>query len=129
MMADNAFRCVCGVEFCYVCGAAWKPHRQCVCALMNEADIEERAVEVVNRDAPLNLELIERHRRIQNVREDLWNVSQEECGHPGRFRRITEFRPRRGFLCELCDERKWKYILQCRRCHLNVCEDCRRNRI
>jgi hypothetical protein len=29
----------------------------------------------------------------------------------------------------MCDDEHRKYILQCRGCYINVCEDCRRNRI
>jgi hypothetical protein len=31
--------------------------------------------------------------------------------------------------CKVCDARHWNYILRCRRCHIQACEDCRRHRI
>jgi hypothetical protein len=29
----------------------------------------------------------------------------------------------------MCEDRHWKFILQCRRCHLRVCQDCRMHRV
>ena len=56
-------------------------------------------------------------------------ADKDECDHPGRFLRITEGAPRRGFRCERCNGRVPRYILQCRRCSLRVCERCRRRRV
>ncbi|KAM5429021.1 hypothetical protein McanCB56680_004507 [Microsporum canis] len=46
------------------------------------------------------------------MREEL--LENHECDHPGRFQRIDEGPGRRGFACEMCGDRHWKYILQCR---------------
>lgn len=86
----------------------------------------ERAEEVVDRDAAPNLPPVERNRRVRRVQADL--RGNHECEHLGRFQRLLDG-GRRGFQCEMCDARHWKYILQCRHCYVRVCEDCRRNRI
>jgi hypothetical protein len=101
----------------------WK---ECGCETADINRIEQRAEEIVDRDAGPNVLPDERLRRIREVRDEL--QENHECEHSRRFERI--FGPsRRGFRCEMCDARHWKYILQCRRCYVNVCEDCRRNRI
>ncbi|KAF2108382.1 hypothetical protein BDV96DRAFT_504588 [Lophiotrema nucula] len=119
----NHMTCVCKAEFCYECGTRWK---NCNCEWGTEHRMLERAEEVVDRDNPFGLPQAERQRRIQQVRADL--DDNHDCEHPGRFQRIFNG-GRRGFQCEMCDTRHWKYILRCRRCHIDVCEDCRRNRI
>lgn len=117
-------RCPCGAHFCYVCGLIW---RTCNCPYADPARILERAEEVVDLNAPFDLPRAERQRRVQAVQRDL--LEHDECEHPGRFQRIFHDGRRKGLRCELCSNRHWKYILQCRHCHINVCEDCRRNRI
>ncbi|ORY10098.1 hypothetical protein BCR34DRAFT_486219 [Clohesyomyces aquaticus] len=119
----NHMTCRCKAEFCYQCGTAWK---NCNCEYANEARMLERAEEIVDRDAVVVLQPIERQRRVRQVHHEL--EQNHECGHPGKFQRIFHG-GRRGFRCEMCDTRHWKYILQCRHCHINVCEDCRRNRV
>ncbi|KAF2787237.1 hypothetical protein K505DRAFT_258151 [Melanomma pulvis-pyrius CBS 109.77] len=120
----NHMTCLCKAEFCYVCGARWK---ECNCQAADPNRIEERAEEIVERDAPLNLPPAERRRQVRQVFAEL--QENHECEHSRRFQRITFGAPRGGFRCELCDARHYKYILQCRHCYVNVCEDCRRNRI
>ncbi|KAF2134354.1 ariadne RING finger [Dothidotthia symphoricarpi CBS 119687] len=119
----NHITCRCRAEFCYVCGAAWKT---CACANADINRIEERAEEVVDRDAPRYLPPAERRARVDQVFADL--QENHECTHSRRFQRLTNA-PRRGYRCELCDAQHYKYILQCRQCYVNVCEECRRNRI
>ncbi|KAF2683499.1 hypothetical protein K458DRAFT_453098 [Lentithecium fluviatile CBS 122367] len=121
----NHITCPCGANFCYVCGSRWKT---CNCPHADEARIEARAEEVVDLDAPVDMPHAERQRRVWEVQRDL--LEHDDCEHPGRFRRVFGGeRRRRAMRCELCSDRHWKYILQCRHCHINVCEDCRRNRI
>ncbi|KAF1361764.1 ariadne RING finger [Lizonia empirigonia] len=120
----NHITCKCSAEFCYVCGIEWK---NCSCAVADLHLIEERAEEVVNRDAPHDLPRAEWQQRVDHVFNELRD--RHECEHSRRFERKTYGQPKKGFRCELCSHRHWKYILQCRLCYLNVCEDCRRNRI
>ena len=86
----------------------------------------ERAEEVVDREAVAPLPHPVRQRRVDEIRNELRD--QHECPHPGRFQRI-ENGTRRPFECEMCADRHWKFILQCRHCHIRVCHDCRRNRV
>ncbi|RAL06902.1 uncharacterized protein BO97DRAFT_447229 [Aspergillus homomorphus CBS 101889] len=115
--------CKCRAEFCYVCGAKWKT---CACDRWDEERLVARAEEVVDREAVAPLPRPERHLRVVQMQEHLRR--NHECEHSRRFERI-EGGGRRGFECEVCQTRHKKYILQCRRCHLRVCEHCRRNRI
>ncbi|EME79959.1 uncharacterized protein MYCFIDRAFT_56529 [Pseudocercospora fijiensis CIRAD86] len=119
----NHMTCRCRAQFCYICGTPWK---NCSCPVADENRIEERAEEVVDRDAEPDLPVAVRNLRVRHVQAQL--RERHDCEHPGRFQRIFGA-PRRGFQCEVCDARHWKYILQCRHCYLNACEDCRRHRI
>ncbi|KAH4098734.1 hypothetical protein HBH46_153890 [Parastagonospora nodorum] len=120
----NHMTCLCSAEFCYVCGTNWK---NCNCAAADIDRIEERAEEIVERDAPPDIPPQQRLERFRQVFAELQD--NHECEHSRHFRRISWDRPRRGFRCEMCDARHYKYILQCRHCYVNVCEECRRNRI
>ncbi|KAL5458815.1 hypothetical protein PMIN06_003134 [Paraphaeosphaeria minitans] len=123
----NHITCVCKAQFCYVCGEKWKT---CRCDVADINRIEERAEEVVDRDAGEVLPPVERQRRVARVRNEL--EQNHECEHPGRFQKLWRhdgYGGRRGFQCEMCYDRHWKYILQCRHCFVNVCEECRRHRI
>lgn len=84
----------------------------------------QRAEQVVDREAAHPLHHQERQRRVLKMRQEL--LEQHECDHPGRFERIFGGR-RSTFRCEMCPDMHRKYILGCRRCHMEVCEDCRRN--
>ena len=100
-------RCRCGAEFCYICGVRWK---ECTCATADLHRIEERAEEIVDRDAP-NLLPQERRQRVDRVFAELQD--RHECEHSRRFERVFYGAPRRGFRCEMCDARHHKYILRC----------------
>lgn len=119
----NETRCRCGAEFCYICGLKWK---SCLCDAWLEENIIDRAEELVDREAVGLVQPQERQRRVALVRQEL--LQTHECAHTGRFERILHG-GRRGFRCEMCEDRHWKYMLQCRRCHLRVCEVCRRHRV
>lgn len=119
----NHITCKCGGQFCYKCGVVWKA---CSCEAWDEENLLRRAEQVVDREAIRPLPQIERQRRVLEVRQEL--LERHECNHSGRFERITGG-GRRGFDCEMCSGRHWKYILRCRRCHMHVCEDCRRHRV
>ncbi|KAF2422873.1 hypothetical protein EJ08DRAFT_672707 [Tothia fuscella] len=107
-------RCNCGHEVCFLCNMPWKT---CDC---READ-EERL------NAGGFLPVAERNRRVNQIRDVI--RENHGCEHSRRFERVTYGAGRRGFRCEMCPARHWKYILRCRRCEVQVCEDCRRNRI
>ena len=123
LLTGRGCRCKCGAQFCYLCGLEWKT---CSCDRWSEQNLVVRAEEVVDREAVHPLPRQERQRRVVQMREEL--RENHECEHPGRFERVFNG-GRHGFECEMCEARHRKYILQCRRCHVRVCEDCRRNRV
>ncbi|KAF2703138.1 hypothetical protein K504DRAFT_444366 [Pleomassaria siparia CBS 279.74] len=120
----NHITCHCRAQFCYVCGLKWK---SCKCPTADINRIVERAQEVVNRDAPDDLPNAEHRRRVQEVQAQL--EEDHECVHPGRFQRVFGRRRGGAMECEMCGAYHYKYLLQCRRCFINVCEECRRNRV
>ncbi|EHA19664.1 hypothetical protein ASPNIDRAFT_179760 [Aspergillus niger ATCC 1015] len=115
--------CKCRAEFCYLCGLQWKT---CECVVWAEERLVARAVEVVDRQAEAPLPPQVRQQRVRQMQEDLRH--NHECEHPGRFRRLEGSR-RRVFECEFCGARHRNYILECRHCHIELCESCRRHRI
>ncbi|PYI36389.1 hypothetical protein BP00DRAFT_152494 [Aspergillus indologenus CBS 114.80] len=115
--------CTCQAQFCYLCGSRWKT---CKCERWDEHRLLERAEEVVERDALGPMPRQEQQQRVRDMQEDL--RQNHECEHSRRFERI-EGGGRRGFACEMCEARHWKFILECRRCHLRVCQECRCHRI
>ncbi|KAF1977027.1 hypothetical protein BU23DRAFT_662342 [Bimuria novae-zelandiae CBS 107.79] len=115
--------CRCHAEFCYLCGTEWKG---CQCRQADYDRMLERAEEIVDRDAVVDLPIVERRRRVQQVQQQI--MQNHECEHTGRFRRV-EGGGRRGFRCEMCGNRHWRFILQCRHCPIQLCHECRCNRI
>ncbi|PWY83654.1 hypothetical protein BO94DRAFT_586714 [Aspergillus sclerotioniger CBS 115572] len=115
--------CKCQAEFCYLCGLVWKT---CECERWAEEDLLARAEEVVDRELEELLAAPVRRVRVERIRDEL--RQNHDCDHPGRFHRINGEGGRR-FTCEICEGHHWDYILRCRRCHLYVCERCRRNRL
>ncbi|KAB8262097.1 hypothetical protein BDV32DRAFT_136800 [Aspergillus pseudonomiae] len=116
-------RCNCKAEFCYLCGRKWK---SCRCVLWQEGRLVARAEQIVDREVDYALPQQERQRRIAQVRNNL--LETHECEHSRRFERILNG-SRHGLQCELCGARHWKFILRCRRCQLDVCQDCRMHRV
>ncbi|KAK6344340.1 hypothetical protein TWF696_007979 [Orbilia brochopaga] len=119
----NHMTCPCGAEFCYECGAQWK---NCGCDTWQENRLLEAAARRVDRDADEPLVPAVRAQRIERAQYEI--RQNHDCTHPGRFQRRTEYR-RRGYRCDLCAARHWKYILACRHCDLLACESCRRFRV
>ncbi|PGH23584.1 hypothetical protein AJ80_02364 [Polytolypa hystricis UAMH7299] len=119
----NHMTCHCGAQFCYVCGEQWK---HCHCARWQEERLVNRAEEIVDREAERDLGGREREHRVQQMQDEL--RENHECEHPGRFQMIRGGRKSR-FECEMCGGRHRNFILQCRRCHLEVCQDCRMHRV
>ncbi|KAF1848192.1 uncharacterized protein K460DRAFT_427193 [Cucurbitaria berberidis CBS 394.84] len=124
----NHMTCLCGAEFCYLCGIEWTNPGQCNCTFWNEENLIRRARQVVDRAAPQYLPPAERQRRVAEVQEQLRDT--DDCEHRGRrkFERIIGGR-RTRFQCEMCNEVHRNFILRCRRCQLDVCMDCRLHRV
>jgi hypothetical protein len=130
-----SFRCRCGAEFCYTCGAEWSG-RQCPnrCDLWREENLVRRAEQVVDRIAPANIAPAERQRRVIQAQGDVFQA--QECDHRGHnmLRMVrSEHDPWSGygtqFQCEMCGNVHRKFIFRCNGCQLNVCMDCRRHRV
>jgi hypothetical protein len=130
-----SFRCRCGAEFCYTCGAQWSD-RQCPnrCALWREENLLRRAEQVVDRGGPANIPPAERQLRIIQAQGDV--VEADECDHRGHnmFRMIRGEQDQWGgyanhFRCEMCGNAHRRFIFRCHGCQLNVCMDCRRHRV
>lgn len=81
---DDITRCKCKAQFCYLCGAKWK---SCSCQRWDEQRLEERAQEVVDREANQVLRPHNRQLRVARMQQDLREV--HECEHPGRFRETS----------------------------------------
>ncbi|TGZ78763.1 hypothetical protein EX30DRAFT_309668 [Ascodesmis nigricans] len=123
----NHITCKCGAHWCYVCSAPWKT---CACILWQEANLLARAELLVNRqindNEPINA--VERNQRIDDMRDHLEN-EDDNCAHPGRWRKVEGLPGRKGYLCEFCYGRHWKFILECRRCFVRACQECRTHRV
>ena len=112
--------CLCGAQFCYVCGLRWKT---CTCPQWDDARLLARATQVVRRvrpdERPHNAQA-EQHqiqRAVQNLRE------RHECNHQ-RWQYVRG--PNR---CEECHHTLSEYIFECGQCQLRACNRCRRNRL
>ncbi|KAF2663813.1 hypothetical protein BT63DRAFT_112458 [Microthyrium microscopicum] len=115
--------CKCNYHFCYRCAVEWK---KCECPVWEEAQLLARAEEVVAREAVHPLQPEEQQVRVVEMRQEL--IDQHECNHPGKFERINRVDGPR-FVCEICDCRPKKWVLRCRRCHIQVCLECRLHRV
>ena len=101
----------------------WK---HCPCDQWNEERLVVRAREVVNRDAPRQLPRFEFNRRVDQMRNAL--RENHECAHRGWLPKI-EGGNGQVFRCEMSAKRYTKFILRCPHCDVQICADCRRNRL
>lgn len=109
--------CYCKAEFCYVCGVEWK---NCPCEVFEEGRLYDNAVARVDQAAVRPLAPGFRMNMINQVQQQIRN--NNACQHPRGFVRETDRKPL-GHRCEICDVTHWKYILVCRDCGIQVCEE------
>ncbi|KAK0277161.1 hypothetical protein LTR91_000380 [Friedmanniomyces endolithicus] len=121
----NHMTCLCGAQFCYVCGLVWKT---CPCRQWDERRLLDRAEAQVNnarrggggaagaRDAPNHVAQVAR--AAQNLRDN------HECNHGRWTRRRTG-----SLQCEECLFQAQVFVDECDRCHLRACYRCRTNRL
>ncbi|KAF3216956.1 hypothetical protein TWF191_008860 [Orbilia oligospora] len=114
--------CHCKAEFCYICGVEWKT---CTCPVFEERRLYEDAAARVDQAAVRPLAPGFRMNMINQVQQQI--INNNACQHPGGFVRESQPKPF-GHRCEICDVRHWKYILACRSCGIEICEECRRFR-
>ncbi|PYH93678.1 hypothetical protein BO71DRAFT_354762 [Aspergillus ellipticus CBS 707.79] len=115
----NHITCLCGGQFCYDCGVKWK---ECNCEHWTAVNLLERAHEIIDRDGSPDIDdgrLPQENlqRAIQGLREN------NDCRHGG-WNYLPG--PRQ---CERCAQFLARFIFECRRCRLQVCNRCRRNRL
>lgn len=104
--------CVCGNEFCYVCGA--QPWKTCQCEQWDEERLEERVVHVAAREGLGNQD------NLDEVRQNL--IERHNCDH-------TDWRSRRGGQCDECLNHLPYFLYRCVNCALELCRRCRNNRL
>lgn len=111
-------RCRCGAQFCYVCGAPWK-----ICAhpQWDEGRLLRRAEQVFERAEPPRGEGGNDERQIAVLMDEL--RENHECEHTA-WRKV-----RYPGDCEVCGQFMELYRYGCRRCYLEACDRCRRNRL
>lgn len=113
----NHIRCICGAEFCYVCGQRWKT---CRCAQWDENRLETRAQGIVGR-RPAAANPVVHARQVRQVQQDL--RVRHQCQHQSWEYVSGSHR------CEECYQTLPRYIFECRQCHIMACNRCRRNRL
>ncbi|KAK0386748.1 hypothetical protein NLU13_6584 [Sarocladium strictum] len=116
--------CRCGAQFCYRCGVKWK---NCPCSDWDAGLLNQRARELVDREADRPLVPAVRRMRVEEMEREL--IATHECSHQNKFTRLNAGRPHDGFRCEICGARHRKFILCCKLCHLTACNDCRMHRL
>ncbi|KAF2005942.1 hypothetical protein P154DRAFT_551246 [Amniculicola lignicola CBS 123094] len=119
----NHMTCKCGAQFCYACGERWKT---CPCDQWHEERLVRRAEEVVHRENPQRLLAAEVvNAAVEEMRENL--REEHQCTHPGWLDRVDY--TGQPLQCEVCAHHFHSFILQCPRCHVQICASCRRNRL
>ena len=128
----DSLRCLCGTQFCYVCGAIWK---NCACPQWDERRLLARAEVIVDRQ-PREMELALAHhaeqvrqateRRAEQVRQAMERLREDhECAHDEGWRKVTTGSLR----CEECTHTLGAFLLECRQCNLRACVRCKQNRL
>lgn len=116
---DAAAACLCGAQFCYVCGVRWK---NCPCDQWNETRLLARANVIVNRDAAGQVfAAVARAAMLEREQQNL--MQNHECYHDA-------WRSRRGrYRCEECYDTLPYFIYECVQCRIMACRRCRYNRL
>lgn len=108
----NHITCKCGNEFCYVCGA--QPWKSCECAQWDENRLLDRAQQIAGREEIQGLNAV------AQVRDEL--QGRHNCDH--RYWRSID-----GGRCSVCRDVLPNFLYRCSGCNLEVCRDCRHNRL
>jgi hypothetical protein len=115
--------CLCGNEFCFVCGKGWKP-RECSCPLFDD----QRIIEEEDREIPIYLQGALRREvlqgRVNEARQRMRLV--EECDH--YMKRTDDYALRKNKpRCRSCSRRLNLFGFKCRTedgCGQNLCIGC-----
>ncbi|KAJ6036593.1 hypothetical protein N7540_000872 [Penicillium herquei] len=121
----NHITCVCGYDFCYVCGLIWKT---CQCDVWHEDMLYHRAHQRMNHVVPPNARNEDRQAAYNQIRDNLLNHEEVGCNH--HLEEQWEWYPddEDESQCEICHD-LLDYIFVCRNCHMGACLRCRRNRV
>ncbi|RDA88377.1 hypothetical protein CP532_5557, partial [Ophiocordyceps camponoti-leonardi (nom. inval.)] len=117
----NHITCLCGAEFCYICGVAWKT---CYCQIWDENRLLHRAAEFIDRGRIIAGNAADAAERARLVREEADFLAQNHVCFHRQWERV-EGRNQ----CEECSYWLDQFILECRQCGIRVCGQCRRNRL
>ncbi|KAJ5690952.1 hypothetical protein N7488_011687, partial [Penicillium malachiteum] len=95
----NHITCVCGYEFCYVCGLVWKT---CQCDLWHEEMLTRRVQQGVADEVAPNAGQEVREAVYNQIRDNLLNHEEAGCDHP----RSSQWwwRGRGNLRCEICQD-------------------------
>ena len=116
---DIVVACICGGQFCYVCGVRWK---NCRCAHWDEARLVTRANAIVDRDA--RGQQMNPARRAGLLERERHNViASHQCTHATWRCQYGQQR------CEECRQMLPRYIFECCQCRILACRRCRFNRL
>ncbi|ESZ90475.1 ariadne RING finger [Sclerotinia borealis F-4128] len=96
---EMVFRC--SAEFCYRCGVKWK---ECQCGDWVPELLDQRAEQIVDREAPWPLAPAVRQRRVVAMAQEL--QINHECDHSGKFTRLEG--SRRGKPAKTVDATEYK---------------------
>ena len=118
----SKYNCKCNVEFCYKCDVKWK---KCLCDDWMSKLFNQKTQLIVDKKTSLFLTFVIRQQRMITMKQKL--QTNYECNHNDKFIKFEESRDDK--ICEMCDTKHRKYILFCKRCHILICENCRRHKL
>ncbi|PHH65740.1 hypothetical protein CDD81_1467 [Ophiocordyceps australis] len=110
----NHMTCICGAQFCYVCGLAWKI---CDCAPWDENRLIASIEAIADRQAEEQVVNVQQwEREIEQERQEF--RENDDCYPHAWTWRTGSYR------CEDCFEMFTLFIFECQRCHLLACRRC-----
>jgi len=125
----NHITCHCRHEFCFQCGADWKPSRQCTCELFDQ----ELAIRNAEARVPVNVvgaqRMVQARRNAVAFEQDVMRV--ENCMHY-RSTRCDDYEDivnwRRRPHCHECNRRLNIFGYVCVSCDRKLCIGCHKHR-
>ena len=120
-ISNESEACLCGAQFCYLCGVPWK---NCNCPQWEEDRLIQRANVIVDRNYFMDYGYFDEIQRQVYVAQERMNLIQAHgCTHQWWRGRPG---PRQ---CERCNQVLPMFLYECRQCRLMACRRCRYNRL